>query len=47
VIIFDSVKGIAARIAALEPDVIVIDLENPNRDMLETFSSLPAWSKDL
>lgn len=40
VTIFDSVKGIAARIAALEPDVIVIDLENPNRDMLENIFQL-------
>lgn len=30
-----EVAGIARRIADVEPDVIVIDLENPNRDMLE------------
>jgi response regulator NasT len=35
-----DVTGIAARIAALEPDVIVIDLENPNRDMLENVFQL-------
>lgn len=29
------VDGLAARIAAIEPDVIVMDLGNPNRDMLE------------
>lgn len=40
VTIFDSVEGIAAKIAALAPDVIVIDLENPNRDMLENIFQL-------
>jgi response regulator NasT len=35
VTIVANVKGIAAKIAALEPDVVVIGLENPNRDMLE------------
>ena len=28
--------GIARRIADVSPDVIVIDLENPNRDRLES-----------
>ncbi len=36
----DSVEGIAAKIAELSPDVIVIDLENPNRDMLENIFQL-------
>lgn len=40
VTIIDSVDGIAAKIIALEPDVIVIDLENPNRDMLENIFQL-------
>lgn len=40
VTIFDSVQGIAGKIAALAPDVIVIDLENPNRDMLESIFQL-------
>lgn len=35
-----DVTGIARRIAELEPDVIVIDLENPNRDMLENMFQL-------
>ena len=35
VTVVHDVNGIAQRIAAIEPDVIVIDLENPNRDMLE------------
>ncbi len=40
VTVVTDVAGIAARIAALEPDVIVIDLENPNRDMLENMFQL-------
>ncbi|MBB4005452.1 MAG: ANTAR domain-containing protein [Aurantimonas endophytica] len=35
-----DVGGIARRIAEIEPDVIVIDLENPNRDMLESMFQL-------
>jgi two-component system, response regulator / RNA-binding antiterminator len=35
-----DVKGIASRIAEIAPDVIVIDLENPNRDMLENMFQL-------
>jgi len=30
-----DMHGLAARIAALAPDVIIMDLGNPNRDMLE------------
>lgn len=39
VVVHDTV-GIAARIEAMDPDVIVIDLENPNRDMLENLFQL-------
>lgn len=35
-----DVVGIARRIAETAPDVIVIDLENPNRDMLESMFQL-------
>ncbi|CCB67184.1 ANTAR domain-containing response regulator [Hyphomicrobium sp. MC1] len=35
-----DVTGIARRISEIEPDVIVIDLENPNRDMLENMFQL-------
>jgi response regulator NasT len=35
-----DVSGIARRIAELQPDVIVIDLGNPNRDMLENMFQL-------
>ena len=35
-----DVVGIARRIADIEPDVIVISLENPNRDMLENMFQL-------
>ncbi|MFD9898699.1 ANTAR domain-containing response regulator [Mesorhizobium sp. NPDC059025] len=40
VTLVDDVTGIAARIATLQPDVIVIDIENPNRDMLENMFQL-------
>lgn len=40
VTVINEMHGIAARIARLEPDVIVIDLENPNRDMLENMFQL-------
>ena len=32
-----TVAGLVKRIEALEPDVIMVDLENPNRDQLEHF----------
>ncbi|MAU95875.1 MAG: two-component system response regulator [Fulvimarina sp.] len=32
-----TVEGLVKRIEKLEPDVIVVDLENPNRDQLEHF----------
>jgi response regulator NasT len=35
-----DIAGIARRIAEINPDVIVIDLENPNRDMLENMFQL-------
>lgn len=35
-----DVSGIARRITEVNPDVIVIDLENPNRDMLENMFQL-------
>ncbi|MBS0232273.1 MAG: ANTAR domain-containing response regulator [Proteobacteria bacterium] len=38
--IIHDVSGIARRITDIEPDVIVIDLENPNRDMLENMFQL-------
>jgi response regulator NasT len=40
VTVVHDVTGIAKRIAEIEPDVIVIDLENPNRDMLENMFQL-------
>lgn len=40
VTVVHDVSGIARRIAEIEPDVIVIDLENPNRDMLESMFQL-------
>lgn len=35
VTIIQNIDGIAAKIMDIAPDVIVIDIENPNRDMLE------------
>lgn len=35
VILVDHMDGLVRRIAEVEPDVIVIDLENPKRDQLE------------
>jgi response regulator NasT len=40
VMLVHDITGIAMRIEALQPDVIVIDLENPNRDMLENMFQL-------
>ncbi len=40
VTVIDNMHGLARRIADLNPDVIVIDLENPNRDMLESMFQL-------
>ena len=40
VTVINEMRGIAAKIALHEPDVIVIDLENPNRDMLESIFQL-------
>lgn len=38
--IIHDVSGIARKIEDIDPDVIVIDLENPNRDMLENMFQL-------
>ncbi|MEO9459573.1 MAG: ANTAR domain-containing protein [Lentilitoribacter sp.] len=35
VTIINDMSGVVAKIAAIAPDVVVIDLQNPNRDMLE------------
>lgn len=40
VTVIHDVNGLAQRIAAIVPDVIVIDLENPNRDLLESLFQL-------
>ncbi len=37
VTIIHDMNGLARRIMEINPDVIVIDIENPNRDMLESF----------
>ena len=38
--VIHSVEEVARKIADIEPDVVVIDLENPDRDRLESFFSL-------
>jgi response regulator NasT len=38
--VFHSVDEVARRIAEVDPDVVVIDLENPSRVQLEAFFSL-------
>jgi len=40
VTVVHDIAGIARTIAAINPDVIVIDLENPNRDTLENMFQL-------
>jgi two-component system, response regulator / RNA-binding antiterminator len=40
VTIIDEITGVVRHIERLEPDVIVIDLGNPNRDMLESMFQL-------
>lgn len=38
--VITEVNEVAARIGEIAPDVVIIDLENPNRDMLEHFFAL-------
>jgi response regulator NasT len=40
VTVVHDVAGVAGKIADINPDVIVIDLENPNRDVLENMFQL-------
>ena len=35
VTVINEIKGLAGQVEALRPDVIVIDIENPQRDMME------------
>jgi len=38
--VITEINEVAARISEIAPDVVIIDLENPNRDTLEHFFSL-------
>jgi response regulator NasT len=38
--VLTEINEVAARIGAIAPDVVIIDLENPNRDTLEHFFAL-------
>ena len=40
VTVVHDINGVARTIADMNPDVIVIDLENPNRDVLENMFQL-------
>jgi response regulator NasT len=40
VTLVSDISGLARRIAEIEPDVIVVDIENPNRDTLEDMFQL-------
>ena len=38
--VISNIEDVAARIGEIAPDVVIIDLENPNRDVLEHFFAL-------
>lgn len=38
--VITDIEDVAARIGQIAPDVVIIDLENPNRDVLEHFFAL-------
>lgn len=38
--VITDIEDVAARIGEIAPDVVIIDLENPNRDVLEHFFAL-------
>ncbi|MEM9330447.1 MAG: ANTAR domain-containing protein [Pseudomonadota bacterium] len=40
VFVVNAIDGVAGKISEIQPDVIVIDLDNPNRDMLESLFQL-------
>lgn len=40
-----DMHGLLARVAAINPDVILIDLENPSRDTLEQMFQVSRWAK--
>jgi AmiR/NasT family two-component response regulator len=44
VVVIPETGGLLERLARIDPDVIVIDLENPSRDLLEQFSTCRGWS---
>jgi response regulator NasT len=43
--VINDVSGLARRIVEIDPDVIVIDLENPNRDVLENMLQITRAAK--
>jgi response regulator NasT len=40
-----EMKDLLARVAAIDPDVILIDIENPSRDTLEQMFQVSRWAE--
>lgn len=40
-----DMRGLLPRVAAIDPDVILIDLENPSRDTLEQMFQVSRWAE--
>ncbi len=38
--VITDIEGVARRIGEIAPDVVIVDLENPNRDVLEHFFAI-------
>ncbi len=38
--VLTDIEGVARRIGEIAPDVVIVDLENPNRDVLEHFFAI-------
>lgn len=38
--VLTDIEGVAGRIGEIAPDVVIVDLENPNRDVLEHFFAI-------
>ncbi|MDX1563697.1 MAG: ANTAR domain-containing protein, partial [Gammaproteobacteria bacterium] len=43
--LIDEMDRLLPRVAAIDPDVILIDLENPSRDTLEQMFQVSRWAK--
>lgn len=45
VVVITEMHGLVRRMEEISPDVIIIDLENPNRDLIEHFSAISSAIK--